>query len=63
VQHLGGVFHHIKVFQPIGRRFPDEPTSKEFGDLSHFCKCDLELYKKLLKIQDQNKSFKTKSGG
>jgi hypothetical protein len=42
----------------LEERFPDEPTSKKFGDLRHFCKCDLELYKQLLKIQDQNKSFK-----
>jgi hypothetical protein len=43
--------------------FPDESNSKKFGDLRHFYKCDLELYKQLLKIQDQNRSFKTKSGG
>ncbi len=59
VQHLGGVFHHIKCSSLLEERFSDEPTSKKFGDLRHFCKSDLELYKQLLKIkiQDQNKKF------
>jgi hypothetical protein len=49
----------------LEERFSDEPTSKKFGDLRHFCRSDLELYKQLLKIkiQDQNKKFYDKNGG
>ncbi len=60
--HLGGVFHQIKVRQPIGRQDSMQPWSEQAGGWIHFCMKQLRTLKSFHIFKSEIKKSKTYRG-